>query len=689
MFQYTKAAAATMWLLGGGGGKKDDSESSSSKHSFVSRGSRRSGRGINHNGKKHSAPSRRRSRKKKVSNDEEGTSQTFVDKDCSVQMLTDETYSGIEVSLSNDAEVRVTSFPASTNESKFPDKTTVMSLHDQILAASRVQYAQFSLSNLSGTVYEDSKSPPSNDAFSNGSRTSVDELDIMLDSSPSEFLPGNHRLPLFQKGPHKHKSPMLFDDVLFLLRSHEVAGELTCVTEEITLMDEELAALEADRLLLEKLVGTSPVPASPTPSGSSHLCSGLHCDSTKTSNNWDFFGRLLLTTNSTLSKQSASQKEFLTPVQRTELQHRRGLNFSYQLPDNKAHEALLAKCGCKTSVLRKTLKIPGSATPRANDKPAASTISPQNCRDGGAAATVQHFAMWKGAVSPSTVSSASSGDNACSFLLSRDSAKSYCHGSLPPGLLSRMQKEKQAMRHGDAQRYSMENILYLATGPFGCYYASFRSGECWWGCVINKVESNNSVNGFNDLESIFREWDIYRIAFGPEATWDDRVSMDAGVNGNMRNSHGTRRQKRADDSTATVSLSWIVVGRDGRVAWKNVPARLHHLLSNRASSAGAPTEVALGCGDAYFVKFLDGTSRQTHHPPNCNSRLILTPFPFLTRDDGLAASGETCCGLSAVGERGTNYHVDCSQPGIASGLCDTTPLISKVSPMLFQFSTGR
>jgi hypothetical protein len=104
------------------------------------------------------------------------------------------------------------------------------------------------------------------------------------------------------------------------------------------------------------------------------------------------------------------------------------------------------------------------------------------------------------------------------------------------------------------------------------------------------------------------------------------------------------------------------------------------LLSNRASSAGAPTEVALGYGDAYFVKFLDGTPQQTHFShPNAKS-LTLTPYPFLTRNDGLAASGETCCGLSAVGERGTNYHVDCTQPRIASRLCYTTPLIAKVSP---------
>ena len=49
------------------------------------------------------------------------------------------------------------------------------------------------------------------------------------------------------------------------------------------------------------------------------------------------------------------------------------------------------------------------------------------------------------------------------------------------------------------------------------------------------------------------------------------------------------------------------MGRDGRAAWKNIPSRLHQTLESRLANSAAPAEIALGTGDSYYVRFLDGT----------------------------------------------------------------------------------
>jgi hypothetical protein len=202
------------------------------------------------------------------------------------------------------------------------------------------------------------------------------------------------------------------------------------------------------------------------------------------------------------------------------------------------------------------------------------TVRPETCRDGGGAATLQHVALLAGSTSPT---------EAGGFFVSRDgihgggagasathhkSNRAYYWGHLPDRLFRRMKNAGMDPKHHHAC-----DILYLSTGPMGAYYAEFRSGECWWGSAAEDTE----------FDALCAEWEVGRVAFGP---------CSSAVDG------------RCHEHRAT---SWIVLGRDGRVAWKNLPSRLHGKLERRLASEVAPAEVSLGAGGTYFVRFADGT----------------------------------------------------------------------------------
>jgi hypothetical protein len=179
--------------------------------------------------------------------------------------------------------------------------------------------------------------------------------------------------------------------------------------------------------------------------------------------------------------------------------------------------------------------------------PTIVTLDPNNWRDGGAATTIQHVSLL-------------AGSSETAFFISRDSGKANLWGHLPEKLFRRMKSAGQS---------SSTDLVYLSTGPLGSYYAELRSGECWWGSPL----------GDEDFHSICSEWDVYRVAFGSTTVVDARHTIS----------------------------SWIILGRDGRVAWKNLPARLHNKLKSRLPDQAAPVEVALGSGNSYFIRFLDGS----------------------------------------------------------------------------------
>jgi hypothetical protein len=206
----------------------------------------------------------------------------------------------------------------------------------------------------------------------------------------------------------------------------------------------------------------------------------------------------------------------------------------------KAKEAFLSKCGNKP--LSNKRRAPGDTV----------TLGLDNCKPGGAGATVRHVSVMSGGTGANATSS---------FFISRDTGKSFTWGRFPPKLFRRM-KENDS---GD--------LVYLSTGPQGSYYAEFRSGECWWGSAVDD----------DDFHSILQAWDVYRVVFGPIIAFEDE-------RGNKK-----------------MTNSWIILGRDGRAAWKNLPSRLHHQLESRLANQSAPAEVALGSGDSYYVRYLDDT----------------------------------------------------------------------------------
>lgn len=374
-----------------------------------------------------------------------------------------ETGSGIEVSFSDELLHSPTA------------RDSVLSLREQLLRSRKVHRAQFRV------------------------ETAAPESSTLTEIP---FEPGKHRVPLFGI-----RAPQSFDDVLFLLRSHEVRDEFSCVREELAHTNSELTALEADRVKLEQKtmkIGN----------GESDL-------------SWE------------INRCLAGGKH--TPMERSVLQEQRGLALTVSMHNQQSREAFLARCGSTASLIRKTK----------SEDDALATVRPETCREGGAAATIQHVTLL-----PS------------GFFISRDKGKSSYWGRLPDRLFRRMKSARTDTQASD--------FLYLSTGPMGCYYAEFRSGECWWGSVAEDT----------DFDAICKDkdWDIYRVAFGPCTSVTDATG----------HKH--------------FSTSWIILGRDGRAAWKNLPARLHNLLERRLASDAAPAEVALGGGGAYFIAFLDGST---------------------------------------------------------------------------------
>lgn len=658
-------------------------------------------------------------------NNEEATSQTqsSVDKDCSTaQMMEvgggggggDETssYAGIEVSLSNDKNADkdnvnvnvnvIVNTDAALSSSSFATLTSsrggeslvsvesgsrhsVISIQDQLIQASKVYRSQFSSTTCTYTgmngICNDNAYAGNILGRSSPNRSNGQHPQVLLplhprqvqSQTPAMFRPGNHRIPLLvPQTDIKSPTSVLFDDIVGFLKSHVVLDEKSCVQEELSRMEDELDALELDRKALGKIKYTATTSSTVATLSLSRDAQAL-IDG-KPRGDWDVYRQLLVISNPAMYKaKHASPPQIhnkesvlmmLSNVQRAKLQTERGTNLTVFWSNGNAKEALLAKCGSKTSVRLGLLTGHHSAAKinnnnkynkhsgallKSNVTPVV--IAPQNCRDGGAAATMQHFAMWKNnnssnagdkikkgnAIKTTTATRTGSPSTAdCSFFMSRDNAKSYCYGSLPERLQNRLQKETQMLsKTGDSHHYSLEQILYLSTGPMGCYYVEFRSGECWWGfsstdrryCQDDcwgttttsgssrQSNNNGNVGGFCELETICREWSVYRIAFGPIQVWqhegvDDknvRTNSSGGVNRRFSKGCGGLQQKQSSDMSQSSSSSWVVLARDGRVAWKNVPARLHNMLSSRLASESAPIEVSLGNGDAYFIRFLDGT----------------------------------------------------------------------------------
>ncbi len=157
-----------------------------------------------------------------------------------------------------------------------------------------------------------------------------------------------------------------------------------------------------------------------------------------------------------------------------------------------------------------------------------------------------------------------SSNEASSFFLSRDNGTANWHGRFPSKLWDRAKRENM----------KVSSIRYLVVGPGGSYFTQFSTGECWWG--ISQLDT--------DFHKYMNSLEVCRVAFGTFANY-----IYVG-------------------EASTIHTSWVIIGKDGRCVWKNIPSGLHNLLLSRTSNDAAPCEVSLGKGDSYFIKFLDGVT---------------------------------------------------------------------------------
>jgi len=344
-------------------------------------------------------------------------------------------------------------------------------------------------------------------------------------SDPLANGPSRHRIPL--GGRRNTTTNLSYHEMVHMLQHAVPVDEVTSVRIELKKTKQEMDALEEDKESLEQRWSTLNKQQSAV--GNNTNREMIKVDGV----DWDIH-RLL------------NSKRKMSSQERNDLEQVRGRCITVVLQNPRSEDSFLAKCcGIKQAELKKS-----------RSKGSAITMDPDNCRQGGAGATIRHLALLP---------------RGSSFFVSRDNGKSYSWGQLPPRLLQRMKSQ------GLDPVTFCGDLMYLSTGPNGYYFAEFRSGECWWGCAGEDKE----------FYEILQQWDIYRVVFG-----------------------STTVHTAVDEKNRTrevITNSWIILGRDGRAAWKNLPSRLHHTLERRLANSAAPAEVALGSGDSFYVRFLDGT----------------------------------------------------------------------------------
>ena len=336
------------------------------------------------------------------------------------------------------------------------------------------------------------------------------------EATPVDPLRRGHRVPLWETDKEQEG----YKDVLAILKKHVVTDEIQAVNNEIGRLDKEIAALEEDRLDLDRGKPTNRSPK-------------INLTKKVSARQWDIHEWLAL-----------GDCEHITAEERKQLEQRRGTCLTFHFHSRKTREAFLSICGWEGERI--------SYTPE-HKKAGILSLAPDNCKEGGACEKVRHVTIADGR-----------GDDTA-FFVSRDRDKSSTWGYLPPRLFQKMKGAGFDARH---------DLMYLSTGPEGCYYAEFRSGDCWWG---------NALKEDKDFQRIVQNWNVYRVAFGPIVQYAD------------------------DNGQTWTTNSWIILARDGRAAWKNLPSRLHQKLESRLADWPAPAEVSLGSDDSYFVRFLDGT----------------------------------------------------------------------------------
>lgn len=455
------------------------------------------------------------------------------------RMNVHDTTDGVEVSL----DPFKGGGPASPLETREPPQVPiraepVISLQAHLRQRQRVHKAQFSL-NFSATSVPETASPIAKGMFDFGGGKNSQQQ--------QQWRPKDHRIPLHGMAPVE----AAYEDVLNLLQHSHVSDEYTAVHQEFEQMNMEMEALERDRDYLQaklKTQSTSPT-AARSPIAQSPSIAPLSLD-------WDV--------------QKLLDSARLTDGERRRLEAKRGNCFTMCFGNIRARETFLSKCNAKLPELLKTHAGSGKKRGAAMPPPDCLTLGPHNCRAGGAATSIRQIVLLKDSGSSHGSKYAKQPpDQMTGFFLSRDAGKAQTWGRIPSKLYRRIKEE------AGANQCDFGDLVRLSTGPLGCYFAEFRSGETWWG---------SAVADDTDFHSILKTWDVYKVVFGPLTSIED-------------NDSGSKR----------LVNSWIILGRDGRAAWKNIPPRLQNRLESRLANWAAISEVSLGLGGSYFCRFLDGS----------------------------------------------------------------------------------
>jgi hypothetical protein len=426
----------------------------------------------------------------------------------------------------------------------------VISLQSQVRKLQRVHKAQFSV-NFSANSAPEAVSPMAKSPWSFGGQSPNSQQE-QQQQQQQQWRPKDHRIPLHGMAPVE----AAFEDVLNLLQHSHVADEYTAVHQEFEQMNAEMEALERDRDYLQANLNTQSMSPTAARSPISQLPSiaPLSVD-------WDV--------------QKVLDSARLTDAERRRLEAKRGDCFTMCFGNPRAREVFLTKCNAKLSDLLKTHSgSPKKRGTRIVLPPSdCLTLGPHNCRAGGAASSIRQVTLLKdsGSSHGSKNNPMSPSHQISGFFLSRDAGKAQTWGRIPSKLYRRIKEE------AGASQCDFGDLVRLSTGPLGCYFAEFRSGETWWGSPVMTDDTE-------DFHSILKTWDVYKVVFGPLTTMEDKDS-------------GSKR----------LVNSWIIIGRDGRVAWKNIPPRLKNRLESRLADWAALSDVSLGLGGSYFCRFLDGS----------------------------------------------------------------------------------
>jgi len=294
------------------------------------------------------------------------------------------------------------------------------------------------------------------------------------------------------------------------------------------------------------------------------------------------------------------------------IRNHRGIGLALLISDPQCKTSLIGRCYMNSNL--------GMVTGNSGEKhqkspPHSAMILKRN----GAATLIDEGGEWlKHCAITGFDTNASDGDgedattasSGTTYFLKFDSGKTHHRGDLPSNLVARLYREE---KEPGSIKYLSTGCSYSATTnssrqestggrQYRCYYAEFDNGECWWGTNKDDV-----------LDGIFMEMDVHRVAFG---TSSSNSGNSNGGNGSSNGGGGTTTSTVVDKS------SWVVIGKDGSVKWKNVPQGLHDVLiatqqentisaittadDHVTSAAVAPCEISLGIGGTYFIRFLDG-----------------------------------------------------------------------------------